>query len=361
MFHLVCAIPEAAEAVIRLLFRTLGSAATEIVKSSVIRPLERVEDKRQAKTDVDLRIIAAIGEKELDAVKRIDNETIADIIEESGSSRNRWKQRNLSKTVLLALRKLPRNSMKNQPKPVSIEFMDVYIPVVENQSTEHMQELFARILSGEIQNPGSFSKRTLRVAEQLDQETAKSFQRLCSMALVQDTGVLVDSKCRALRTFGRRPDDVSRIVSSFDGSPGKNVLEEFELSFSALSKLVEYGLVVPSIGIRADFTQSVIYDIDYTYPTPRFPFRYRGESWLLRREIANRTFNSKHFKDFEMNGVGFSAVGHELFSIVEKIENPEYTVKLREYFSSQNFTMIEYVIPEGVSPRGDISITTRLL
>ena len=251
--------------------------------------------------------------------------------------------------------------MKNQPKPVSIEFMDVYIPVVENQSTEHMQELFARILSGEIQKPGSFSKRTLRVAEQLDQETAKSFQRLCSMALVQDTGVLVDSKGRALQTFRRRPDDVSRIVSSFHGSPGKNVLEEFELSFRALSKLVEYGLVVPSIGIRADFTQSVIYDMNYTYPTPRFPFRYKGMSWMLRREIANRTFNSKHFKDFEMNGVGFSAVGDELFSIVEKIENHEYTVRLREYFSSQDFTMIEYAIPESVSPQGDILITTTLL
>ena len=62
-----------------------------------------------------------------------------------------------------------------------------------------------------------------------------------------------------------------------------------------------------------------------------------------------------------MNGVGFSAVGDELFSIVEKIEIPEYTVRLREYFSSQDFTMIEYAIPESAWSRGDISITTTLL
>ena len=48
--------------------------------------------------------------------------------------------------------------MTDQLKPVSAEFMDVYIPVVENQSTEHMQELFARILSGEIQNLGRSPK-----------------------------------------------------------------------------------------------------------------------------------------------------------------------------------------------------------
>ena len=320
-----------------------------------------MEDRRQTKTDLDLRIIAAIGKKELDAVKRIDNETLANVIEESGSIRNRWKQRNLSKTILLALRKLPRDSMETPPKPVSIEFMDMYTPIVENQSTEYMQELFARILSGEIQKPGSFSKRTLRVAEQLDQETARLFQRLCSMALVQDTGVFANDKGQALKTFRKRPEDVRKIVSSFDGSPRKNALEEFELDFVALSKLVEYGLVVPSIGIVSDFTQSVVYDVDHRYPTPRFPFRYMEESWMLRKEIANRTFNSKYFKDFEMTGVGFSAAGDELFSIVEKIEIPEYTAKLREYFSSHYFTMIEYEIPEIDWPRGDVSITTRRL
>ena len=116
-----------------------------------------------------------------------------------------------------------------------------------------------------------------------------------------------------------------------------NSLAAFGLNFVDLSKLAEYGLVIPSIGIASTYSSSVSKGTQ----VPVYPIHYRGRHWALRRvEADNQTFD-----DYKLEGVGFSAIGHELYTVVDPIETPKYTDKLMEFFRSQALQMVELEIP----------------
>ena len=50
-------------------------------------------------------------------------------------------------------------------------------------SNEDMQNIWAKILAGEINKRGSFSKRTLEIVHSMDKEDAKLFTRFCGFAM----------------------------------------------------------------------------------------------------------------------------------------------------------------------------------
>ena len=54
---------------------------------------------------------------------------------------------------------------------------------VQDVSTEETQELYAKILAGEVERPGSTSVRTLSILRDLDQSTAMLFRTQCSACL----------------------------------------------------------------------------------------------------------------------------------------------------------------------------------
>ena len=71
-----------------------------------------------------------------------------------------------------------------------------------------------------------------------------------------------------------------------------------------------------------------------------FPVQYQGRYWTLRKIEGSK----KTFDDFKIHGVGFSAIGHELFTVVDRIETLEYTDKLKKFFHSQGLQMLELTI-----------------
>ena len=56
-------------------------------------------------------------------------------------------------------------------------------------SDSEMQELWARLLAGEANSPGTFSKRTVNLLSDLDKDDAELFARLCGFAWTIDTDV----------------------------------------------------------------------------------------------------------------------------------------------------------------------------
>jgi hypothetical protein len=65
----------------------------------------------------------------------------------------------------------------SSPREIDEDWLNVFERYAEDASTERMQELWARILAGEIRSPKSFSLKTLRFASELDQETARLFEK----------------------------------------------------------------------------------------------------------------------------------------------------------------------------------------
>src|SRR3546814_19471102 len=68
------------------------------------------------------------------------------------------------------------------------DWMNRFMRFAEDASSERLQELFARILAGEVVRPGSFGAATLRAVSELDQSIANDF----SSAWARSVGDSVD-------------------------------------------------------------------------------------------------------------------------------------------------------------------------
>jgi Protein of unknown function (DUF2806) len=93
------------------------------------------------------------------------------------------KQENIDDVIQVALEEysiLPDSSAEQDEKTEELEgdWLSDFESFAEKASSESLKKLFGRILSGEIRRPGSFTRKTLRVAYELDQTTTQLFVRL---------------------------------------------------------------------------------------------------------------------------------------------------------------------------------------
>ena len=312
----------------KALYRTLGSAIPTFDKL-LAGPLERRNARKNAHTEIELGVMRAVGEKLVAAVENLTPQQLVQLTEAS-SRRGVLKQFNLAKIVKTAFEQLANETVTEKQDPPSDEFLDTFESIAENQSTERMQALFAKILAGEIVRPGSFSKRALVVAQQLDQSTAELFQCLCSMSIIREKyytvvqGQLFSEKGKVPRYC---------IVCSLGGRAGNNALLDYGLSFAFLSILVEYGLVKTDLSLVSNFVDSML----LTRRTGLLvPFLHQGKHWIFHRvKDSDKTFDK-----FEVSGVCFTKIGHELSTVVDPIETPDYTKALIEFFRTQELDMV---------------------
>ena len=104
------------------------------------------------------------------------------------------------------------------------EFRRRWIWEASNVSDETLQDLWARLLAGELESPGSVSNDTMSIARDLNKERSEEFQTLCSAALCNSNG--------------------APIIVVGCGSPGSNSLEPYGLSYDVLMRLAHHRLIV---------------------------------------------------------------------------------------------------------------------
>lgn len=121
-------------------------------------------------------------------------------------------------------------------EPVEKDWTMKFLDVAQNVSREELQNILAKILSGEIQKSGSFSYQTLEVVKYLSKKDLEQFQKF--VAISTEIGVIKL------------------------GVGGKSSLEKYKLSFNDYLDLSSIGL----------FNQSSMlsYDIDLPPLTPLF-------------------------------------------------------------------------------------------
>lgn len=188
---------------------------------------------------------------------------------------------------------------------------------VQDVSSEEMQFLWSKVLAGEVERPGSTSVRTLSILRNIDKETAKLFQSLCSLSV-------------SIRRVGGRVLD-SR-VPSLGKDPAQNGLSEYGLSFEALNVLNENGLI---IGDYDSWTSFEVFNCDRNIENPAL-FIFQGKSW----DISLTDLSSKSRK-FKLSGVALSQVGKELSPVVRVAESHEFVQALVNFFSTQGLRMVE--------------------
>jgi Protein of unknown function (DUF2806) len=87
------------------------------------------------------------------------------------------KQKNIEDITLKALPLLNKDA---KPENVEDDWFTNFFDKSRLISDQDMQNIWAKILAGEANNPGSYSKRTINFMESLDKKDATLFSKLCN-------------------------------------------------------------------------------------------------------------------------------------------------------------------------------------
>ena len=88
------------------------------------------------------------------------------------------EQSNLENTIVKALSYLNEDAA---PQDMDNDWIKNHIDKCKQVSDDEMQEWWAKILAGEANNPGSYSKKTVNVLGDLEQTEAQMFTALCNL------------------------------------------------------------------------------------------------------------------------------------------------------------------------------------
>ena len=208
----------------------------------------------------------------------------------------------------------PKNQGENtnEEKTIDDDWFNVFEKEASQKSSEDMQRRFGRILAGEIEKPGSYSIKAVKILGEMDQKVAIYFKKLCSLStgsINLSTGVISNLK-----------------VLTLENTPlSSHTLEKYGLSYSVLSTLQEYGLALDS-----DFSH---------WQFKNFPilFSHQGQNWMVSSADSDREENQQ----LDLYGVQFSQVAHELYHLVDQEPMPEYTEDLKRFLVGQNLNVDE--------------------
>ena len=195
---------------------------------------------------------------------------------------------------------------------------------VQDVSAKETQQLYAKILAGEVVRPGSTSFKTLSILRNLDRPTAMLFKILCSacISLFFDKDHILDAR-----------------VLSLGGDATQNTLKKFGLSFDNLNILNEHGLIIADYKSWYDIRMCVS-----TFGTNekqekivvRVPFKFQDHYWVLEPTKPLKTGAA-----YRVSGVALTKAGRELLKVVDCQPIPGYSQELEVFFTSQGLVMAE--------------------
>jgi len=105
-----------------------------------------------------------------------------EVIESRLDYTNRKKQGNLEKVTAYAARELILEDSVSD-KPVDEDWITSFFNNAENITSDSMQQLWGRILAGEVREPGTYSLRTIDFVRTLSQADAKAIQKVSPLII----------------------------------------------------------------------------------------------------------------------------------------------------------------------------------
>lgn len=159
----------------RIIEATNGTLA-ELKQYLALTPedaLDRVESRKTKRILRDIKRIKKQG-KELG----IDQEGIEDLIVDV--FRRHTRTSSYERTLALAAPMIehPENATRIDP-----EWLDAFRNNTETVYDEDVRRIWAVLLAGEIDNQGSFSKRTMSTLKDMSKSDASAFEKLCSFSI----------------------------------------------------------------------------------------------------------------------------------------------------------------------------------
>ncbi|MCY4416304.1 MAG: DUF2806 domain-containing protein [Chloroflexi bacterium] len=188
------------------------------------------------------------------------------------------------------------------------EFGRRWASEASNVSDETLQTLWAQLLKGELESPGSVSNDTMSVARDMTKERAEEFQILCSAALYDLQG------------------EVMTVVSC--GALGQNALQPFGLSFGVLMNLAHHRLIVGDVRIY--------HGTPVALAKAGVHVQHQGSTWFI--QFVDNVDPTAEM--LNVDGVMFTLAGKELARVVEQMCIPEYTETMSEYLLGEGWIFV---------------------
>jgi hypothetical protein len=207
------------------------------------------------------------------------------------------RQENIESVVRKAIDALPLLEQQVSEEPVDKDWTSRFFREGQDISDDQMQQIWARILAGEVAQPGSFAPRTLSIVRDLTKQDANLFAKLCSFTWdIPGTGLI----------------PVIHIVD------GQSV--EAELNVSALMHLTSIGLI--------EFNVVTEY-LTETTRTEIAPSYYGKVHQLKSDGGASRSLSLGH--------VVFTSAGGELAGISNAVGNDRYEMTALDAWSTRGW------------------------
>ena len=158
-------------------FGPAAKALVEKISGAIGTAYEPVKKLVDAKAEVEASKIRAVGEIEISELRK---RTVERFLHE--------EERKQERLEFIYGKTFPLLEPDADPSKVDDDFIVYHSEHARLVSDDEMQRLWAKVLAGEVNKPGSFSKRTLEFLSTLEKDEAHLFTRLCSF-VVSDLGL----------------------------------------------------------------------------------------------------------------------------------------------------------------------------
>ncbi len=213
------------------------------------------------------------------------------------------KQQNIENIIQKALQYCSDSEVTDRADK---DWFNSFIELAEDVSNKTMQDLWAKILAGEITSPGSFSLKSLKAFRTMSINEAKLLAKACSLAV---------------KDHGKRN---IRIISGASQTPG--LLNFLSKNRVHRINLASFGLSYTELLVLAD-NHLVFIQESETAPLIKnevIPFSYNG---------INLTVTAKK-NDCLFSFYKFTPIGAELAQLIVDQPDNKYLTTLKQEFSS---------------------------
>jgi hypothetical protein len=240
---------------------------------------KRIRAKAQAQADADAYALVVRAQANTEA-KEIESRALMRL-----RKRETRRQNNIESITEKAILALPPPDQISSGR-VNDDWTSRFFGECQDISDEQMQQLWARILAGEVAQPGTFSPRTLSVVRDLTTADANLFASLCSF----------------IWTLSGWDNKSTPIIHDFD-APSAAKAELYYPSLMHLSSigLIEFNSVTPFL---------------FGAPGTMFTASYFGKVHQLQSDHGAK-------RDLPIGRVVFTAVGGELVEVCNAVGNEE--------------------------------------
>lgn len=234
-----------------------------------------------------------------------------DKIEQRIVHREAIRQSNLDKITFDAAQELNEATETSDGLPTN-DWIRAFFDYAENVCEEDMQQIWSKVLAGEIKKPKSFSLRTLQILKNLSTEEATNFEALASLSL-EDSFFFISE--RRTSHFALRP-------------PTDDAFEDFYgLKFTELLNLIDEGLITSQSDLSLSYSGNI-------HGVGETQIRYGEIIYSLKASIDDPTIIIPVYL--------FTTAGKEIASLIVKNAPQQIDDLIRLALLPEKLTLTKY-------------------